>query len=267
MSETGEKYGPEKVTEDLKESLFYPFNLEGEYNAEYVQFLIDLHHELLKRKDYVGLIPAGSQFAGYSNSHSDFDVEIIADDPSFDSYSEADSGFGTASELINVANDVAKKYGQKVLIDQELHVHPLNYFISDFKTKADKGNFSGSLSYLVRPIIGRQEVISSLFEMARNKCQKVSKEKLEKEKKCTVFHCLDSDFGGAVSLIMSQITSNVDKESRNLEWNKPFSKMLRRGFSMEQIKEIFEARKQMWQKRIEDFINQTGPFAPEVSKL
>ena len=48
MPETEEQYGPEKVTEDLKETLFYPFNMEGKYNAEYVEFLRNLNEELIK---------------------------------------------------------------------------------------------------------------------------------------------------------------------------------------------------------------------------
>lgn len=130
--------------------------------------------------------------------------------------------------------------------------------------------FGYELNFLMRPMIGIPAKIQHLHFLLRARFNDTPPHvDIQSQISRAVYYLLDDDFGGVkrefsggeMQFFPNWITNDSDdlfysqyREKRTL------FKMLARGFTREEINDIFEARKKMWRQRIQHLIDGTGPF-------
>lgn len=130
--------------------------------------------------------------------------------------------------------------------------------------------FSYELNLLLRPMIGVPEKIQHFHFMLRARLNDPhAKVDLQFQISRAVYRLLEDDFGGINGSFYDKgmsfapdwklIESDVHFYKQYREKRTLF-KMLTRGFTREEINDIFEARKKMWRQRIQHLIDGTGPF-------
>lgn len=145
---------PEKqsTVDLLKSNLFLPWNLEGEANVEYLDFMVRVNDRLMSEEGYVALGGYGSQFKGYSKEGSDFDLLIIREKCLFD---------GDKYEAL----DQKIKWATHADVDHKFQgVGAVEYYYEDFLSSVDEegAEYFVTLSVLAHPLVGHKEIIKEL---------------------------------------------------------------------------------------------------------
>lgn len=242
---------PETGENALNEKLFLPWNLEGEANMEYLEFLREVNEELLKREDYVGISGFGSQFKGYNTQGSDFDLIIIG----------GDGSYVTATEYSKVISAILQKYNQKhtsipYIADKKTIVNDLNINESRSHRASVYGECLWLLSY---PLVGRKEVIEELRVLAREKHKEIQKNNEE--------FSLNLFRKAIESIISKELGVNIGlNEDLSVRYYSPseytgtVKKIKSRGVEEDELKGIVENRIKLWTQRIQNMLEEKEEF-------
>ena len=249
----------------LKRVLFYPWDKEGRPNLEYLEFLSELNQELLKRPDYVALTGYGSQFKGYANKESDFDILLIG----------GDGKLTTEKEITKVIQTCAQKYEKNPPDEWCLpEICSKNYFeinLDPSNSKHSNQSYGNAIWPLAYPLIGRKEEIARLRNLAHKKhiaylnsnYPECAKRNVEEAIKEVVRREFGVDFRVSTVDLKDPKKVIFDKDTSHRKGT--FEKLIERGWSEKELKEIVVAREKLWRKRIMDLVNATGEFAQTPS--
>lgn len=208
-------------------------------SIEYRNFLTEVDVTLRKRADYVGVAPYGSQFKGVNKESSDFDVILIAGDGSFD----------TQASLNILLNSVAAKY------DKTAHAFEMwdaSFFEANFRSE-----FGHAYYHVLWPLaydfIGKPDKLKHLGALAKKKhaqAKKIDPRFAENSLTSAVHDLIYWELGVHVAFVGDTIVrSSISKYDENAE------KIMARGYSRTDLRDIAVARAHMWLKRIRSFVN------------
>ena len=248
----------------LREALFYPWDVEGRPNLEYLEFLRELSDELLKRPDYIALTGFGSQFKGYANKESDFDVLLIA----------GDGKLTTKNEILKIIQTVSQKYGKNPPDEWCLpEICSKDYFeinLDPSRTGRPNESYYNALWPLAFPLIGRKKEINRLRNLAHQKHLAYLNSQYPDCAKRNVEEAIREIIRRELGVDCRVSTEDLRDPKKIIFDKKPsgekgtFKKMTERGFSEEELREIVVAREKLWRKRITDLVNATGEFTQAV---
>lgn len=245
--ESLEEEGQKNHFDYLKTHLFFPQDVEGRKNEDYLSFLRTLDEKFLRMVDetdvesgfnetvgikkYAGLIPFSSMMKGYGNDDSDFDVVVLGCNDTSDSISFMEriveihaSAFGREGHVGLVFSDS--------YFERNLQIH------NDEPEQNDA--YCRVIYQLAFPIIGKMDVINYWRKLA------IKKHKL----------IVDTNPERAQSNINDAVEFALDADIRGRK-----ERIINRGVSEKQYEEILEARRGLWKKRITDMLEGKGAFS------
>lgn len=241
---------PETGQNALNEKLFLPWNLEGEANVEYLEFLRRVNERFINREEYVAISGYGSQFKGYSNEVSDFDCIVIG----------FDAMVTTEDKISAEIKEVAKEFGKKGSVPFLLSE---NYFTINLNPEKNIRNqrYNGAIWPLAYPLIGKKDKIKHLRKLAHLKHKAMenfdpatAKENFLEAVKSVIFWEL------GVSVEIDPVTMKIIAGEDNFPRDTS-KKIKERGFSKDQLLEVAANRTNLWGARIMHLLESTDEFA------
>ncbi len=224
----------------FKSKMLCCYDIDGNPNWDYIEFLHKLNEWFLgNRPDYLGLAPYGSQAKGYALKSSDYDVLLFA-------------GNGDREdnwELQNRINAIARPFRKE---GNSPHIRGYNCFGGNFTIHSPEHpvtSYSDPLNFLLYPFIGDMEKMDKICEMARQK------------HRFHLEHHPDNARRNVESVVCSQLihelSVHVQKDEsvcKQLLEGRTSKKMMDRGYTLENLESIVEARKTLWFNRCNVFL-------------
>lgn len=207
--------------EKYSKELYIFEDVAGNPNKEDLEFLYSLQEELSKKDGFVGLALFGSMVSGYSIEESDIDLYMLYDDPKT---LGSEIGAKLWKEIQNLTKNQRRKFN---ILGHNINFEFLMYYIKGDINSAQLATELGAMSRLVT---------GDKIETYRNKFV-AELGKLPKEKKLIVLNNI--------------IESLSQKDAASLAKRKERMPNL----SDEDHKNILNARKNMWEKRVKEIWN------------
>ncbi len=165
--------GSGNMIENMKEKLFLPWNIDGEPNLEYLNFLVGMDTRLKDEPGYIAVGGFGSQFKGYADESSDFDVIVLRHrQPTSDPKSK-----DVLDEKVGIA-------ATESVIENKHRIGGIQYYYEDIQESLSENNvdYTDAIEVLANHFVGHTEVIQGLIEKLRTKHHLLMKESPDKAK-------------------------------------------------------------------------------------